>query len=97
MNIGVSRIELRLPEIQSLKDKRRILKSLIARLQNEFHVSVAEIDNRDRWQLSTIGVACVSNNSQHANEVLSHAVNFVTGNYPQLELLDYQIEIVPVL
>jgi len=96
MNIGVSLIELRLPESQSLKDKRRILKSLIAKLQNEFRLSVAEIDNQDSWQLSSIGIACVSNDSQHANEVLSHAVNYITGNYPQVELLDYQIEIVPV-
>ena len=97
MNIGVCRIELHLPESQSLKDKRRIVKSLIAHLQNEFHVSAAEVDSLDLWQLATLGVACVSNHSHHANEILSHVINFIGHNYPQLQLVDYEVEIVPAL
>lgn len=96
MNVGVCRIELRLPENQTLKGKRQVIKSIISRVRNKFNVSVAEIDNLDAWQLATIGVCYVSNDSRHANEVLSKVVEFVTGSRLEAEILDYQIEILPV-
>ena len=95
MNVGVCRIELRLPENQSLKGKRRVIKSVITRLQNNYNVSVAEIDNQDLWQLATLGVACVSNHRRHADETLANVVKFILENYPQLELLNSEIEVFP--
>ncbi len=95
MNVGVCRIELRLPENQSLKGKRREIKSIITRLQNNYNVSVAEIDNQDLWQLATLGVACVSNHRRHADETLANVVKFILENYPQLELLNSEIEVFP--
>ena len=97
MNIGVCKLELRLPENQSLKGKRRVIKSIIARLQNEYNVSVAEVDNQDLWQLATLGIACVSNHRRHADEILSNVVKFVTQNYPELELLSSEIDVFPAL
>ncbi len=96
MNIGVCRVEIRLPESQSLKDKRRIIKSLIARLQNEYRISVAEVENHELWQLASIGIACVSNHSRHADEVLANALNFIVHNYPQVEIVSHETEIIPV-
>jgi uncharacterized protein len=93
MIVGVCRVRLRLPENHSLKGKRQVVKSLIARLHNTFGVSVAEIDENDLWQLATLGVACVSNSSAHAGEVLDNAVRFIESTRPDLELLDYEIEI----
>jgi hypothetical protein len=95
MNVGVCQIELRLPENQSLKGKRRVIKSIIARLHNKYNVSVAEIDNHGLWQLATLGVTCVSNHRRHADETLSNVVKFITQNYPDLELLGSEIEIFP--
>ena len=95
MHVGVCRIELRLPENQSLKGKRRVIKSIIARLQNKYHVSVAEVDNQDLWQLATLGVACVSNHRKHADEILSTVVRFIAQNYPDVELLSSEIETLP--
>ena len=97
MNVGVCRIELRLPENQSLKGKRRVIKSIITRLQNKYKVSVAEVDSQDLWQLATLGIACISNHRRHANETLSSVVKFVAQNYPDLELLSSEIESFPVL
>ena len=97
MNIGVCRIELRLPENQSLKGKRRVIKSIIARLQNKYNVSVAEVDNQNLWQLATLGIACVSNHRRHADETLSSVVKFVAQNYPDLELLSSEVEVFPAL
>jgi hypothetical protein len=97
MNVGVCRIELRLPENQSLKGKRQVIKSIIARLQNRYNVSVAEVDNQDRWQLATLGIACVSNHRKHTDEILSTVIRFIAQNYPNLELLRSEVETFPVL
>jgi uncharacterized protein YlxP (DUF503 family) len=95
MNVGVCRIELRLPENQSLKGKRRVIKSIIARLENKYNVSVAEVDNQNLWQLATLGIACVSNHRRHADATLSSVVKFVAQNYPDVELLNSEIEVFP--
>jgi len=97
MNVGVCRVSLRIPENMSLKDKRRVLKSIVSRVSNKFNVAVAEVDDEDQWQLCTIGISCVSNNGRHANEVLSRVVDFITKSRFDVEILDYKIEIVPVL
>ncbi len=96
MNVGICRIELRLPENQSLKGKRRVLKSITTRIRNRFNVSIAEVDNHDLWQLATIGICCVSNNSRFTDEVLSKVVDFVVNSRFEVEILDYEIEILPV-
>jgi len=97
MNVGVCRIRLRLPENLSLKGKRRVLKSITTRVTSRFNVSVAEVDDHDLWQLATLGICCVSNNKRHANEVLSKVVDFVVGGRFEVEVVDYEIEILPVL
>jgi len=96
MHVGVCKINLRIPENASLKGKRQVLKSITTRIRNKFNVSVAEVDNHDRWQLATIGICCVSNEGRHANEVLSTIVDFVQDCRFEAEILDYEIEILPV-
>jgi uncharacterized protein YlxP (DUF503 family) len=95
MTVSVCRIELRLPENQSLKGKRRVIKSITTRLQNRYNISVAEVDNQNLWQLATLGIACVSNHRRHADETLSNVVKFIVQNYPDLELLGSEIETFP--
>jgi len=96
MNVGTCKINLRLPENLSLKGKRQVLKSIITRVRNKFNVSVAEVDNHDRWQLATIGICCVSNDNRYTNEVLSKVVDFVINSRFEVEILDYEIEILSV-
>ena len=95
MHIGVCHIRLRIPENGSLKDKRRVLKSITSRVTNKFNVSVAEIDDNDYWQVATLGVSCVSNDKRHANEILSKVINFVSDPRFDVEMLDCNIEILP--
>ena len=92
MHIGICTIYLRLLEGRSLKDKRRVVKSIKDRLRGKFNVSVAEIDELDKWQLATLGIACVSNDTKFTNSVLSNVVNFVEAIHA-VELVDYEIEI----
>ncbi len=96
MNVGILRLHLRLPENLSLKGKRQVVKSVVAQLQNHFHVSAAEVAENDLWQLATIGVAVISNDHRFTNEVLSKMVNFVAGGRFDAELLDYETEIIPL-
>ena len=96
MNVGVCRIRLRLPENTSLKGKRQVLKSITARVGNKFNVSIAEVDDNDFWQVATLGICCVSSDKQHANEVLSKVVSFIVYGRSDVEILDYDIEIIPV-
>ena len=97
MNVGICRVSLRLPENQSLKGKRRVLKSIITRVRSKFNVSVAEVDNQNLWQLATLGICFVSNDKRFTNEVLSKVVDFIVDGRFELEILDYEIEILPVL
>ena len=60
-------------------------------------MSVAEIDDNDRWRQLTLGVVCVSNDARHANEVLSNVVNLISAGHWDAELLDYEIDIFPAL
>jgi len=96
MNVGVCRINLRLPENLSLKGKRQVVKSIVARVRNKFNVSIAEVDDHDLWQLATLGVCCVSNNKRYTNEVLSKVVDFVANSRFEIEILNYEIEILSV-
>ena len=96
MNVGVCKISLRLPENLSLKGKRRVLKSIIARVGNKFNVSVAEVGDQGLWQSTVLGVCCISNNSRYTNQVLSKVVDFIINSRFEVEILDYEIEILLV-
>lgn len=95
MNIGICKVRLRLPENGSLKGKRQVLNSLTTRIKNKYNVAIAEVDDQDLWQLATLGIACVSNSRQYADEVLAKIVEFISHSRLDLEMLDYDIEIIP--
>ena len=97
MNIGALRVRLRIPENHSLKGKRRVLRSITSQVKNKFNVSIAEIDDQDLWQVATLGVTCVSNDSRHVNEILSHVMNFIESIRDDAEVLDYEIELLHAL
>jgi uncharacterized protein YlxP (DUF503 family) len=92
--VGLARLRLRLPENGSLKGKRGVVKSLCARLQNEFRVAAAEVESNDLWQIAEIGVACVSNERAHADALLARVVRYVEDTRLDLELLDVETELI---
>ena len=65
MIVGLCTVSLALPAAHSLKEKRGMLKPLIAQLRKEFNVSVAEVEEQDRWQAAGLGIAVVG--SEGAN------------------------------
>ena len=97
MTVGLCRVWLRLPQNHSLKDKRQVVKSLIARLHNKFNVAVAEVDDHDRWQLTSLGITCVTTSESHAHQVMANVVAFIRHERPDAEMVDYRTEIVHAL
>ena len=83
---------VRLPEAQSLKEKRWLLKSLVTRLKNRFNVSVAEVDSQDQWQLSTVAAAHVGTSRPHTNGLLDQVLEFAE-DVKQITVIDSKLEI----
>ena len=79
MVIGSLIVSIHIPESHSLKEKRQVVQSVVARLRRTFNIAVAEVGDQDTWQLATIGIACVSGDGRHADEmcqkVLRHLEN----------------------
>ncbi len=91
MIIGLLTLELHLPESNSLKSKRSVIKSLKDRISNKFNVSIAEIDLHDLWQRSVLVAACVANEKKVVNQVLDGVRKTALGT-PSVELIDSVME-----
>lgn len=77
MIVGKLEVELFFGECQTLKDKRRVLKSIIQRIKGKFNVSIAEVGGQDTWQRSVLGIVCVSNETAQVQSILSNVTNFL--------------------
>jgi uncharacterized protein len=92
MHIGTLTVTLYLHAAESLKDKRAVIKSLIETTRQKFNVSIAEVDDLDKWRKATIGVACVANDVQYLNRVLDKLVNTLEDN-PAVEVGEVDLEL----
>jgi len=92
MVVGTLQLRIMIRDAQSLKDKRRIVKSLRDRIRSRFNVSVSEVDSLDRRQQATLGVALATNDPVFANQVLAKVVDLVRAT-PGAVLVDYETEI----
>ncbi len=92
-SVGLLTIELYIPGLTSLKEKRGVVKPLLARLRNEFNVSVAEIEDQDQLGHAVLGVACVSSSADYCHGLLTRVAESVAAWRLDAELVDYQIEL----
>ena len=90
--VALGLVELHLPDVESLKDKRHVLKGLKEKVRARFEVSVAEVDHQDLWQRATLALAYVSADGRHANEVITKAMDFIEDNVAG-QVLDTSVEI----
>jgi uncharacterized protein YlxP (DUF503 family) len=79
MVVGVCRITLSLPGNDSLKGKRRVIRRIVDRTKNEYNAAVAEVGALDVHRRAELGIAVVSNDTRHANEMLDKIGSFVSG------------------
>ncbi|HXL46548.1 MAG TPA: DUF503 domain-containing protein [Candidatus Binatia bacterium] len=90
--VALGLVELHLPDVASLKEKRHALKGLKEKVRARFEVSVAEVDHQDLWQRATLAVAYVSADARHANEVIAKAMDFIE-DHVEGRVLDTSVEI----
>jgi uncharacterized protein len=96
MVIGVLRLTLHFPNTGSLKAKRQVVGGLLRRIRQQFQVAAAEVGERNRWQLAHVGVACVSADGRHADEVLAHVLSFVERSAAEAQVADVTTELIKV-
>ena len=92
MVVGICRVELHIPDNDSLKGKRQVLRSIKDKVRNKFNVSIAEVDGQDLWQQAILGISCVSSSASHANEVLSKVINLIDQNHDSF-IVDYEMDL----
>jgi len=92
MVIGLLHMRLALREANSLKDKRRVIKSLRDRIRHGFNVSVSEVDHQDRRRSAGLAVVLVTTDGTFADQVMAKVVALVRRT-PGAELVDYETEL----
>lgn len=70
------------------------MRSVAQRIRNKFQVSVAEVGDNEAWQIATIGVACVSNDARHCEQMLNEIVAYVQSSRLDAELLDVETDVI---
>ena len=79
MVVAILTVSISIPQADSLKDKRRVVKSIKDKLRNGFNVSVAEIGEHDIWRSALLGIAVISDDASYANGVLSRVQDLLTS------------------
>lgn len=92
MFVGILKLELHIPASKSLKHKRMILNSFKGKLRNNFNVSVAEVDNHDKWQKATIAISHVCAEKKYIHKTMEKLLNFVE-RFNGADLLNHEMEI----
>jgi hypothetical protein len=85
MHVACLRVELRLRDVHSLKEKRAVLKPILEGARRRYAVAAAEVDYQDRWQRAALGLATVSASAAHAREVMDAVERFV-WSFPEVEV-----------
>lgn len=91
MTIGLLQMDFMIPGARSLKDKRRVVKSLKDQLRNKYNCSVAEVEYLELWSRARIAICVVSGESRHANTQLNEIAKYAMLR-ADAELVDYTIE-----
>ena len=96
MHVGIARIALRIPHSHSLKERRQAARSIANRIRGRFNVSAAQdaAADGDAWQSITILLSCVSSDANHAAALLSQVADYITETRPDVEVMDYGVEII---
>ncbi len=93
MLIGTMKVKIYVPWSHSLKEKRMVVKSICAKVRNNFNISVAEVEEQDIHQIIVLGLACVGNEASHADSMLDHVLNFIEEN-TEAEIIGVEREMI---
>jgi uncharacterized protein YlxP (DUF503 family) len=93
MVIGVCKLDLRIPENNSLKEKRHVLRKLMDRVRTRFNVASSEVGDNDLWQRAQMGFCTVGNDRRHINSSLDKVIYFIE-QMNLVEMVRTEIEII---
>ncbi len=92
MVVGTLKVSLYIHNNRSLKEKRKIVKSIVAKVQKRFNVSVSEVGSNDKWQMVELGISSVGNDKRFVNSSLDNILSYVDSLYLG-EIIESDIEI----
>ena len=92
MTVGTLQVKLMIRDALTLKDKRRVLRSLKDNIRNRHNVSVAEVGALDSRQQAILGIAMVGGDAQYIDGGLAKVVDLIRG-FPIAQIVDYEVEI----
>ncbi|SPJ14725.1 conserved hypothetical protein [Syntrophobacter sp. SbD2] len=95
VTVGVALVCFRLHEIRSLKDKRKIVKSLVEKSRSRFNVTVAEVADQDVHQKASIGIAVIGNDGRVLNSLLDRIIDFM-DSLSLADLVSREIELINI-
>ncbi len=90
--VGTLKLSLHIHNTQSLKEKRKVVKSIVAKVHKRFNVSIAEVGSNDKWQMIELGISTVGNDRRFVNSALDNILSFLDSLYLG-EIIDSNIEI----
>ena len=92
MVVGTLLITFHIHENDSLKGKRKIVKSMVDKIKHKFNVAVAEVGSNDMWQRIEIGISTVSNDRRHIDSSLNNILDYIESLY-LAEIVDVKTEV----
>ena len=92
MIVGTLTLHIFIPWSHSLKEKRMVLRSVTQKVRNKYNVSIAEIEDQDLHQSLMLGICCVSNERNHAVDMLQKITTYVES-ITEAEVVESQIEV----
>jgi len=93
--IGAARVSLYLEGSFSLKDKRRVVRSLTQRVRNQFNAGIAEVEDLDNMRVATLAIVCVSNESAHVDQMLASVIRFIENRVELGVVQEIETELFP--
>jgi uncharacterized protein YlxP (DUF503 family) len=95
MTVGVARLSLYLEDTFSLKDKRQVVRSITQRARNQFNAGIAEVADLDDARVATLAIVVVSNDANHAQEMLQTIIAFIERRVELGVLGEVETELIP--
>ena len=93
MHIAAAQVSLQIHWSSSLKDKRRVIHSVVSKLRNRHSISVAEVSPNESWNATTIGIAVVSAERRTAGQILERSLAMIEHAAPEAEVIGIETEI----
>ena len=90
--IGVCRVDFRIPGSSSLKDKRRVVKSIKERLKTRYNISIAEVGALEKRQRAELGIACIGSDQPRINSILTKVLDKIRSD-PRISVIDIELDI----